>query len=269
MEIWKIILVSTIIILSWPVVRNISFKFSWISLNYKKTHIPFTVGIVLFIAVINFIWLWPPNDLFAFLIYVGGLWTAGWIDDIFGTRFPKGIKGHLQFLFQKREWTTGLTKIVLVGAASGLSLCLVNNIVQAETLIALSLLILSPHVCNSLDTRPLRVWKWFSIHYLIFMLFLLGSISISIQIYIVIVMAVWGYIEMTRKGMLGDNGAALSGGIMAWVAMQYTPAMYQILLTGILLLMTYFAEKNSIHSFIQKVSILKEIDHWGRREKLE
>ncbi len=269
MEIWKIILLSAMVPIFWPVLRNSSVKFGWTAVNYKNMYIPFTLGIVLLLFVFNFILLWPPDHLLAFMVYIVGIWTAGWIDDVRGSDYPKGIKGHMYFFIKKGEWTTGLTKIVIIVISASVSLLLAEATMQIGTVITFMLFVLSPHVCNSLDTRPLRVWKWVSIHVLMLLIFLSVRPVPGMLFYIVVAMGVWGYLEITKKGMLGDNGAALAGGIIAWVGMQFFPFSIQLFFMGILVGITYLAEKISIHAFIEKVHILKEIDHLGRRERME
>ncbi|SDH51735.1 hypothetical protein SAMN05192534_106161 [Alteribacillus persepolensis] len=270
MEIWKILLVTGAVLGAWPMIKYVSLRRKWTAVNFQNNKIPYTLGFLLFFYTICLTtFVYPVENQAAFFIYISGVWAAGWMDDTLGTAFPKGIKGHIRYFVKHKEWTTGLSKIVLIVLVSALTLYLTENTFSFFMIVHFIVFVLSPHVCNSFDTRPLRVWKWTVLHLLILLLFVPVLSSAAIVYYILLAVGIWGYLEMKKKAMLGDNGAALAGGFIAWWSIHAASFSYQLLLAAALLAITYAAEKVSLHAFIKNVRILKYIDYWGRKEGFE
>jgi len=250
------------IVVLFPIIIWISSlifrKAGWKVTNYLGDEIPYNLGFCIFLIVLSYSLF--VNDFFVF-IYLSILWLTGFIDDRYGTKYPKGLKGHVVFFIRTGKITTGLLKLISTLLISfTFTVMLEGNIF--EKLTVLLLLILTPHVMNLFDTRPLRVWKFIAAHLLIlFPIILLLPFPMLFIVGIIVIELI--YFEGARKGMLGDNGATLLGGIISIVVIYQLTLGLQWLLIIFYLFIVVVTERISISEWIEKKPLVKRIDRWG------
>ncbi|WP_240378079.1 hypothetical protein [Bacillus piscicola] len=252
-EIWEVVFAIAVAASTWLLVKRISLKRKWVAVNFKQETIPDTIGIMLLLLLICYLIVDKVKQPDALLMYTSLVWFAGWLDDRTGTFYPKGIQGHIKHFLQTKKWTTGLSKIVLIVLAAAVGLYLGDWRGYGQAVLAFSVMILSPHVCNALDTRPLRVWKWTVGHILLFIWMGFPLDDTSSILYGTVVLLTWGYIEKRRKGMLGDSGAAVIGALLAWSLTHHAPLPMQLSLVLAYLAITIIAEKLSINGLLIKI----------------
>jgi UDP-N-acetylmuramyl pentapeptide phosphotransferase/UDP-N-acetylglucosamine-1-phosphate transferase len=250
------------IVFLFPLVLLVSFflfkKFGWTVTNYKGDETPYNLGFCIFIAVLAFFFV---IDNLLIILYLTTLWFTGFIDDRFGTKYPKGLKGHISLFIATGKITTGLVKLVSTVTVSSLFLVVSEGgILERSTLFLL--LVLPPHVMNLFDTRPLRVWKILAVHFVIyFPIMFQPSFRMSFSLGVIIAFLI--YFEGRKYGMLGDNGATLLGGIVSIVAIYQLSISLQWLLICFYLLIVLLTEKISISEWIEQRPFLRRIDRWG------
>ncbi len=219
---------------------------------------PYFLGLAIYVAIISYDYF--SNNIFM-LTYLTVLWLTGFIDDCFGTNYPKGLKGHLRLFFKAKKISTGLLKLLCTVTIAFLIVALTEGSFLLRITIFL-LLILPPHVMNLFDTRPLRVWKVIFVH--IFLYFpLIFQLSFSLIFTVAIIVVSLIYFEGSRKGMLGDNGATLLGGLISVFAIYFLSFSIQWLLICFYLFIIFVTEKISISEWIERKPFLRRIDRWG------
>lgn len=232
----------------------------WSVTNYLGDETPYSLGLCVLGAGI-FISRRLNIESIIF-IYMGMLWLTGFIDDRFGTKYPKGLKGHFQLFFHTGKVSTGLFKLAsTVSVAAVFSIFFYNGLIW-ERFAAFILLVLGPHVMNLFDTRPLRVWKVTGIQTITLLPFL---IQMQVDFLMIIVFMIVSLIVFEGKmiGMLGDNGATLLGGMINLLAVTYLSALLQWLIVAIYCLIIFITERISLSEWIENTPILKRIDRWG------
>lgn len=243
--------------------RNIFIKNNLEVENFEGKKVPYSLGIFIFVSYFFFHllfierWTYEPGWFYLF-----SLWLTGFIDDLYGTKNEKGLRGHFKALFLHGTMSTGILKIVITAIFVGYVLIFSWPLTFAEWLCFGLILMLAPHVMNLFDTRPLRVWKA-SLLYFIVLLPFLPSFSIQAYIYIAIVFIIFFLFEGYKLAMLGDNGATLIGGIIALWTVKYVPIALQWLFVGNFLILTVMAERISFSEWIEKYRLLKWIDRLG------
>ncbi|MCT8138717.1 hypothetical protein H1D32_13795 [Anaerobacillus sp. CMMVII] len=233
-------------------------RVGWKVTNYQGDEIPYHLGFCIFLLVLGYAYI--VNNVLV-LIYLTVLWVTGFIDDRYGTKYPKGLKGHISLFLKTGKMTTGLLKLTSTLAVSMVFVSVIE-LRFLEQFVILLLLILPPHVMNLFDTRPLRVWKVIAIHALLYIPFIL-QMSFSLLFTVGFILSALVYIEGTRRGMLGDNGATLLGGIMGVIAVYQLPFFAQGLLICFYLFIIIVTEKISLSKWIEERPLLRKIDRWG------
>ncbi|MFN7251125.1 MAG: hypothetical protein ACK4M9_10070 [Anaerobacillus sp.] len=250
------------IVFLFPLVLSVTFivfkKFGWIVTNYKGVETPYNLGFCIFLVVLAYV-IFINNSLI--IIYLTVLWFTGFIDDRFGTKYPKGLKGHIGLFISTGKITTGLVKLVSTITVSSLFLVVSEGGILEKSALFL-LLVLPPHVMNLFDTRPLRVWKVCAIHSVIY-LPVMFQLSFQMLFSLGGIIAFLIYFEGRKYGMLGDNGATLLGGIISIVAIYQLSISLQWLLICLYLLIVFLTEKISISEWIEERPFLRRIDRWG------
>ncbi|WP_143083163.1 hypothetical protein [Alteribacillus iranensis] len=267
MEIWKIVFLTVCALLGWYLLKHASKNKGWMVYNYENKSIPYTFGILLLFLIILMDSLWISTPSAGLMFYLIFTWFAGWLDDRYGTPFPKGLKGHFTYFLTYGKWTTGLTKIILISAAALLGLLFSEVNGGLAAIAAFSVMVLSPHVCNLLDTRPLRVWSWGLLHLSIIAVVGYYKAPLSLVLAIIIIHMLWGYIEGNKRAMLGDNGAAAAGGILAWILVHTTSTVFQFVMIFFYVLLTGTAEKVSLNTIFEKLRKVVVLGEWGNKEE--
>lgn len=232
----------------------------WSVTNYLGDETPYSLGLCVLGSGI-FI-LKTLNIESIIFIYLGMLWLTGFIDDRFGTKYPKGLRGHFRLFFQTGQVSTGLLKLAsTVSVAAIFSIFFYNGLI-IERIAAFILLVLGPHVMNLFDTRPLRVWKVIGIQAIALLPFLI-QLPVDILLTIVFMSVSLIVFEGKMIGMLGDNGATVLGGMINLLAISYLSALLQWFVVAIYCLFIFITEIFSLSEWIEKTPILKKIDRWG------
>lgn len=232
--------------------------------NYKGYDVPYSAGTVLMsIIFIDYLFLHTTVTTVTAFVYLLSLWVLGLIDDRFGSAYPKGIKGHFSYAIKRKIYTTGFLKAV--GTVVVTTFILFFSY-QGENLILFPfhflLLILTPHVMNLMDTKPLRVCKLLSLILLLLTPVLLANNQLLVTLIWIILC--WFIFEGKLTSMLGDNGSMLIGGWAAIMVINHTSILVEFIFMTFCISLTLFAERSSIQEWISKTPVLNEFDRWGR-----
>jgi UDP-N-acetylmuramyl pentapeptide phosphotransferase/UDP-N-acetylglucosamine-1-phosphate transferase len=258
--------------LSMPIIAYLSLiSFQTMKLgvlNYEGRFVPYSLGVVIIYSYSYLFALSPGLESvsMASFIFVFSIWLLGLVDDVFGKPYPKGLKGHVLYAFQKKRITTGLVKAAGTIVVALLFVWMTPLYTYFATFLSLFLLIGLPHVMNLFDTRPLRVWKGA----LCFVVLVLLINPLPSFIYIVMLLSVfyvWYVLEGYRKAMLGDNGATVVGAILAVVAINHLPIGLQLFVLVVVSFFIVIAEKYSFSTIIEHSSLLRMIDQIGIMNK--
>ncbi len=233
--------------------------------NYVGEETPYSLGGSMFFFVFYYVYILNLDLGLATIFYIVVLWLTGLIDDRFGTKYPKGLKGHIDLFIRSRKISTGLLK--LVGTFVAACLLVVVDVPMfplgiLNFIVIFSLLILTPHVMNLFDTRPLRVWKIVFLHGVMFWSLLL-QMPFRFIVGLLIVLITFIYFEATRKAMLGDNGATLLGGVVSLLMIYHLSLPMQAMICLFYLFIVLVTEKISLSKWIEARPVLKWIDRWG------
>ncbi|GAE24619.1 hypothetical protein JCM9140_561 [Halalkalibacter wakoensis JCM 9140] len=232
--------------------------------NFEGKFVPYSLGVPILFSYGLFYVLYHGASSFSLgsVLFILLIWLLGFIDDIYGTPYPKGLKGHVMYALEEKVITTGLLKAVGTVVTALLYVPTVQTLTLISFMVSLFLLIGIPHVMNLFDTRPLRVWK-VTVCFIMAALFVIPLPTIHSIIMLVALFGTWYFLEAYRKAMLGDNGATLVGAIMAVVSIHYFTPTTQFILLGIVFLFMLLAEKYSFSNIIENSSMLRVIDQWG------
>ncbi|WP_062048236.1 hypothetical protein [Bacillus sp. JCM 19034] len=233
--------------------------------NYEGETIPYSIGSFLVISILFSVLFYSDvsEHLFQSIFYLIMIWIFGLLDDIYGQAYPKGLKGHIRYMSQKRRMTTGIVKAVGTTLVS-IQLILTWGLTSYEALVAFWLLVSFPHVMNLFDTRPLRVWK---IAFAFTSLFLIFATPDRMTLGLIgVVFGIWFIFEGTKWALLGDNGATFIGALLAVLFIQVSPFVVQISMSIVTAYCIWYAERGSFSKVIESVNILKAIDQLGIRK---
>lgn len=238
-------------------------KFHWTAANYEGKQIPYSLGTFILISYLGFQILFVEQVyFFAFFSYSIGIWFTGLIDDWFGTKEQKGLKGHLKAFVFHGTISTGIIKIIATIIFSIYFLIFLQPLEIDDWFRYGIILILTPHIMNLFDTRPLRVWK-ISLMYSSLFLSILQYFPFSAYLYILTFLFIFYVFEGHKIAMLGDNGATLVGALLAVMTILHATVIQQWVLIGLFFLLTIIAEKTSISKIIEKYGVLKWLDQLG------
>ncbi|GAF63821.1 hypothetical protein BTS2_0713 [Bacillus sp. TS-2] len=237
----------------------------WTVRNFEGNEIPYSLGVVVLFSFSLLTDFQLSNYIATSkmaLVYIVIIWIIGFVDDLLGADAPKGIKGHLKYLWNEKEITTGIIKIIGTAVAAFYMVLIFepDNLITA--LRYFFLLFLFPHLTNLLDTRPLRVWKVSLVFWFILLAYGFTP-SFTIVVYLLTVLYILLIMEGHRIAMLGDNGATTVGAIFAlWTITIATPQI-QWLIIGMILIFMLLAERISLTTFIERRPLLNWFDQLG------
>lgn len=238
-------------------------KLGWSVQNFEGKKVPYSLGIFILFSYSLFLLLFVEQTyIIAIWIYLLGIWFTGLLDDWFGTKTEKGLKGHLKAFIYKGIFSTGILKIFSTAIFTYYVLISIHVQTFAEWIRYGIILLLAPHIMNLFDTRPLRVWKVSLLYGCLFLPWL-QIFPLSAYLYLMSFYFIFYVFEGHKIAMLGDNGATLIGAIFAIMTIMHASVAQQWGLIAIFFLLTIIAEKISFSRFIAKYPILKWIDEIG------
>lgn len=270
MEIFMYLAVSILsAVLFVPLFDELLRSVGHLQQNYRGKMIPQSMGIVylpvFFLSAVwaNFAGIIPTIILPRFALIVAGLGVLGMVDDIWGDSRARGFGGHIKRLLFHGEITTGLSKAILGFAVS---LWAVSGLPGFFLLIfwRATLVALSANLLNLLDLRPGRAIKSF------FLLSFLYTWRAPSETGILLLFPFWlaslVYLpsDLKGKGMLGDAGANVLGGILGLAIVLTAPAVFQVSYLVAVLVIHVLAERVSFTKVIASNYFLRFLDTLGR-----
>lgn len=272
-----LLLLSIAWIGSLPLALWLHRQLGWYRANFRGDLVPCSLGIVpFFLGALALLLPAPASD--PVWLSVLGFGLLGWLDDRWGQKAPKGIKGHLRTLLQARP-STGILKL-----GGGLLLAaLIAWQLTAERLSPLQfgartlLIALTANFFNLLDLRPGRAATLFCVVALAPLSWLLWHERAWTQ------PALWVYLGVLRilgldqqgQGMMGDTGSNLIGataGVLLLQALQrlLPPPLLSLIEIGIVISLVLFhlwAERSSLTQWIESHPWARRLDQLtGKRE---
>ncbi len=195
------------------------------------------------------------------LVLILGLALLGVLDDLLGDRSISGFKGHFGEL-ARGKLTTGALKALGGGilsffVAAPFSASIVTQIINA---LVIALFI---NVFNLLDLRPGRALKVFLILGLVISLFSWRGANIWGIFFGPVLVLLW--VDLKEKGMLGDVGSNVLGGIVGFSCVINFGWITNFFILVVLIAVNLYSENNSISKLIEKVSVLRWFDKLGRK----
>ncbi len=206
------------------------------------------------------------------LILTLGFGGLGFLDDRVGTKEPKGLKGHVRALLQKRRVTTGLLK-----ACGGLALAFwislrISPDFRPGLMVDALLIALSANAFNLLDLRPGRACAAFLAVCTLWLTTLVFSppLGRTLPLLLFVIPACRAWVsDAAAKVMLGDTGSNLLGAAFG-LALASSSLSVSIKAGIVLALLAFhlFAERFSLTHLIERNTVLRGLDRLtGEREE--
>lgn len=231
--------------------------------NYRGQLIPVAAGIsfplVLMVAYLPYRYF--PVDCSGILTGVILMSFLGLIDDLLGNRDTLGFKGHISRLGQGKLTTGGLK--MLMGGVVALYVATFLSIEWYWWLINGLIIALSTNFINLLDLRPGRAIKGFLI---LLVPIIAASSLINWWLLLPILGIVIAYFpfDLRARAMMGDAGSNVLGFTLGFFIASILNPAFKLGALALLIGITLLAEKVSLSAIIEKVSLLRYLDHLGR-----
>lgn len=254
-----------------PLVLHLWKRWGLKAANFRDEVIPQSVGVVLLVVLLPLLLLdillapFPEPERLRFLACILGFGVLGFLDDKFGDKRIKGLRGHFAEALFRRRITTGLVKALGGLAVAGLIASNIGYASVFQTLLAALVIALSANVTNLLDLRPGRACGFFcasSIALLVGVGFMAGHSYTPSLLYLLIpALLIWDK-DAQAKLMLGDSGSNLLGAALGLALCEWT--VWQIQLVALLLFIALhlLAERYSLTALITKNALLRRLDSW-------
>lgn len=201
-------------------------------------------------------------DHVGLLLLALGFFALGAVDDLAGPGDARGFRGHLSSLAR------GIVTGGAIKAFGGFALALVVGglweLRAGPAVLDAFLIALSANIINLLDVRPGRATKAFLAGWV--PLAAAGWTAPFLPSSAVVAAAalVWLPADLRERGMLGDAGANLLGGVLgAGLALQL-PTGGKLAAAGGLAALTIVSEVWSFSSAIRRIPPLRFLDRLGR-----
>ena len=241
------------------------------TVNYRGRSVPQSMGgvyllvFMLAAALANRTGLISLEILTRMLIVTLGFGFLGLVDDIWGDRRDKGFGGHFKRLFAHGQVSTGLFKAV---AGFLLSLWAVAGLpgIFLHMFWRTMLVALAANLLNLLDLRPGRSLKGFFLLTLLYVALVPSEAGILLMFPFMLTSLVYLPDDLAEKGMLGDAGANVLGGVLGLTVVLTAPVTFQVALFILLLVMNIIAERVSLTQLIVKTPLLYFLDNLGRKD---
>lgn len=198
------------------------------------------------------------------LVCILGYGTLGFVDDTWGEKAIKGLRGHFRAAFQDHKITTGFVKAVGGAILAWMLGWILYPASWPMALLSAAVIALSANAINLLDLRPGRAGAVF----LLFALLLLLTTFLSDQwisglpslLYVFIpALLVWQR-DSAARVMMGDTGSNLLGAILG-LSIASIPNVPLIAISLLLLIALHLvAERISLSRLIEKTPLLRALD---------
>ena len=201
------------------------------------------------------------GDELTLWLFVLGVALLGLIDDELGGS-THGVRRHAADMLHARL-STGAVKAL---GTIGLALLILSSHGPTFTreLLGVAVLALSTHVFNLLDRRPGRAIKAF--------VALAAALSLAattlrplwaLGLFVAPVLVLGAY-DLRERGMLGDTGSAIVGGLAGlWIVLTAS-VPGEIVAGAVLLIIALYGEFRSISTLVDRTPGLRALDSWGR-----
>jgi UDP-GlcNAc:undecaprenyl-phosphate/decaprenyl-phosphate GlcNAc-1-phosphate transferase len=229
---------------------------------------PIAVGALLAGATIDR--LLDPSGRRSLPVVVAGVGSGlvGAYDDLFGSTYAKGFRGHLHAL-RSGELTSGMIKVLGVGASALAAATLVQRSrpghpkptsTVLNALLDTALIALTANLINLLDLRPGRAAK---------VVILIGS-GLFGHGAAPAVGAAAGSLptDLAGRSMLGDCGANALGAAIATVAAQTLPWQFRSAALATVAMLNLASERVSFTAVIERTPLLRRLDQLGRTDSV-
>jgi hypothetical protein len=240
--------------------------------NYRGHRVAFPLGtLVVAAALVAFIPLalaqqLGSGDVLApdqqsVALYALGVALLGLLDDELAGG-ARGLRGHGAAVLQGRLSTGGLKAVGSIALA--LLVLGDRGMSTGRYLVSVAVLVLATHLFNLLDLRPGRAVKAFV---LLGVGLTLGTLSAEplwpLGVFVAPVL-VAGVYDLRERGMLGDTGSSLVGGLAGLWLVDSLSSGGQAIAAGVLIIITLYGEIRSISSLVERTPGLRALDSWGR-----
>ena len=240
--------------------------------NYRGREVAFPLGtLVVAAALVAFIPLALAQQLGSgnvlapdqatVALYVLGVALLGLLDDELGGT-ARGLRGHGEALLHGRLSTGGVKAVGSVALA--LLVLGDRGTSTGRYLLSVAVVVLATHLFNLLDLRPGRAVKAFV---LLGAGLLVGTLNAQplwpLGVFVAPVL-VAGVYDLRERGMLGDTGSSLVGGLAGLWLVDSLSSTGQAIAVALLIIITLYGEIRSISSFVERTPGLRALDSWGR-----
>lgn len=243
---------------------HLAKTFGWLDQNYRGKEIPVGLGAILPIALLVIVpFALADKKEWEFLCPLLLLGMIGWVDDRFGERKVKGIKGHLHLLWREKRISSGLWKAI---TALGVGLFFYMQSREKGRGVTGILPFIgylgTVHLMNLLDLRPLRAIKGF--FFLLLPPLLLSAHIPRLLPTLLFGVLILAYFDRNERAMMGDAGSNLLGGVVGYMLFQTENEALWATYAVLSLLLALYAENASFSHFIESHPFLQKLDRLGR-----
>lgn len=248
-------------------------KRDWVGQNYEGKFIVHSFGLQLFLHYIIYILLFVdlhfyiekfslPFEVYVFLFSLLIITVMGWLDDRYGIKQIKGLKGHFRAFFVDHKITSGFVKAI-ISTSVAIFFTYFFSVHFFEWIFHVLLMIFSIHIFNLFDVRPGRTIKSFWLFVLIlFPFFPKQELLIYIIPFVVSTFVIFPY-ERKRLTMLGDAGSNVIGYVFGFYLILLAHTLIQFFFLSLFIVLSLLAEKYSFTEYIKKTPWLSKLDNWG------
>jgi len=253
--------------------------------NYKGRSIPARMGLYLWLTAAGFGLILvmlqggtggiperqPLPSYTRYVLALTLVCFAGWLDDSLGTPGIRGIRGHWR-AFRQGELSTGAFKALAVFAAAAWIVWPGAASLPVKILQVL-LIGFSTNALNLLDLRPGRALKGFFLGIAaLFALFPAAGPGLSLAACFYMYPVILGSLylfpgDLKARWMLGDTGSNLLGFCLGCWVVLFFPFWFQSLGLAAAVFLHWIAETSSLTRIIDRHSLLRRLDGWGRTEE--
>ena len=239
-----------------------------VAVNFRGESIPRSFGTAILVCAAPILgltaWMYPGQalDRLTWLFCISAFGLLGLVDDLFGDKKVKGLRGHLNAFVRGHHVTTGLVKAVgglLAAFCIGLWL---HGGDDPAVIVATCEIALSANAMNLLDLRPGRACGAFCLSAAVLLIvgLLHGAPSPPSLVFVWLPALITWPRDAGAKVMLGDVGSNLLGASLGLAVCVYAVPAAQIVVLAALVILHVVAERVSITKVIEGNRFLSAID---------